>query len=89
MSHSIDISDETYRELRQRARQLALSPDAVAEDLLRRGLIETRASWRSDLEALVARIRSRASGQAPELIEADITAAAAEARAIRRGAHRR
>lgn len=85
MSHSITLSDAVYDRLIQRARRLALSPDAVAEAVLRRELGAAEASWRQEVEAVVARVRDQAGDHPPNVIEADITAAALESRALRRG----
>jgi hypothetical protein len=89
MSHSVAISDDTYSRLLQKARRLALSPDAVAEDLLRRELDDTGSAWRADMEKVIARIGRHAESHTAVEIEADITEAAAEARAIRRDVDRR
>lgn len=89
MSHSIAISDDLYERLLQQARRLAVTPEAVAESVLRRELAGPEPAWRQDIEAVVARIRRGAAGQAAEAIEADITEAARETRQLRRGDDRR
>lgn len=89
MSHSITLSDAVYDRLIQRARRLALSPDAVAEAVLRRELGAAEAGWRQEVEAVVARVRDQAGVHPPEAIEADITAASLESRDLRRDDDRR
>lgn len=78
MLHSISLSSEVYNLLQQRARQARMSPDALAEDALRRQLGLADPAWQEAFERLLARVQARSASFDPAEIEADITAAADE-----------
>lgn len=87
MSHRILVSDPTYSLLQREAQREQLSPDALAERLLRERLDDEALAWRRALEALLLQVQSRTRKFSLEEIEADITAASKETRDLRR-AHR-
>ena len=84
MSQSIAVSDPVYALLQREAERERLSPDALAERLLRERLNEEAVSWRESLETLISRVQSRTGRFSSAEIEADITAASEEARESRR-----
>ncbi len=88
MLHSISLSQEVYNLLQQRARQTRTSPDALAEDTLRRHLGLADPGWQQALDRLLAKVQARSAGFDPAEIEADITAAADEVKELRRARHR-
>jgi len=84
MIHSISLSQEVYILLQQRAQQARTSPDALAEDALRRQLGLAESSWQQAFDRLLAKVQARSAGFDPAEIEADITAAADEVKELRR-----
>jgi hypothetical protein len=88
MIHSISLSQEVYTLLQQRAQQVRTSPDALAEDALRRQLGLAESSWQQDFNRLLALVQARSAGFDPAEIEADITAAADEVKELRRARRR-
>ncbi len=84
MINNVSLSPDVYTLLRQRAQQAQTSPDAFANDALRQYLNSEERAWQHALEALIARVQARTACFSSEEIEADITAAAAEVRELRR-----
>lgn len=84
MSHTIEVPNELYELLQRRASQLQRSPDQLAAEALRSFLRTSEGSWEARLQLLLAETHGRPNLPAPDEIEADITAAAAEARESRR-----
>jgi formate dehydrogenase maturation protein FdhE len=85
---TLTISESVFNQLDREAKRSRLSPQALAERLLAERLSADEQAWRTQFESLLARVRARMTGFAPNQIEADITAASSEAKAKRR-AHRR
>ncbi len=86
MSYQITLSDVAYRSLAAEAQRLNASPDALAEQYIQEHITECQARerWRADMKALFARVQSRLPDVPPEETEADITAARAEVKELRR-----
>lgn len=84
MAHRITLPEPLYETLRREAQRVQLSPDVLAERLLAQGLSTELSAWREAVEALISRVQARTAGFSAEEIEADITAAAEEARKARR-----
>ncbi len=61
MSHAVNVSDETYRDIETLAHQRGTSPETLAETLLKAGLAERRAiaqqnaEWAPQLDEALAR----------------------------------
>ena len=89
MSQSIAVSDPAYALLQREAERERLSPDALAERLLRERLSQEAATWREALEAVILRVQSRALHFSSAEIEAEITSASEEARELRRAGRSR
>jgi len=87
MINTVSVYPDVYSLLRQRAQQAHTSPDALANEALRQYLGLEEQTWQQALESLIARIQARTAEFSSEEIEADITAAAAEVKELRR-AHR-
>jgi len=88
MSSTINLSEQVYDLLIQQARQAHQTPDALAENLLRRSLSTELQQWRHAFDTLIRQVHARTSRFESEEIEADITAAAAEAKELRRARRR-
>jgi hypothetical protein len=90
MSYQITLSDVTYRSLAAEAQRLNASPDALAERYLREHISEcqSRGHWRAAMKELFARVQMRLPDMPSEEIEADITAARAEVKELRRARRR-
>ena len=64
MSHAVPISDETYNTIEELARQQGVTPEALAEKLLRERLAERQAiarqnaEWEADLDDALKRAAS-------------------------------
>lgn len=84
MGQRIEVPNELYELLQQRAAQLQRSPEQLAAEALRRSLSPGDRAWETRLQQLLAETHERPDLPAPEEIEADISAAAAEARELRR-----
>ena len=87
MSSTISLSPQLYDLVAQRAEKAHITPDALAEHLLRREL-GGEDDWREAFEALMRRVHSRTERFSSAEIEADISAATAEVRERRRATHR-
>lgn len=85
MTYSVSVSPDVYAMLRQRARQVKVAPEALADDVLRRYLRLEEPTWRQSFDALLARVEANSERFTSEEIEADITAAAEEVKELRRG----
>jgi hypothetical protein len=84
MSQRIEVPNDLYEQLHQRAVQLQRSPDQFATEALRRYLNATAQPWEQRLQQVLTSQHARPDHPLPAEIEADITAAAAEARELRR-----
>jgi len=84
MSNMIELPTDIYELLRHRATQLQQSPEQLAVEALRRFLITEKSDWSLRLQQLLVEVYQRPGLPASEEIEADITAAAAETRELRR-----
>lgn len=85
MTYSVSVSPDVYAMLRQRARQVKVAPEALADDVLRRYLRLEEPTWRQSFDALLARVEANSERFTSEEIEADITAAAEEVKELRSG----
>lgn len=85
MNSVVTLPPHLYERLLRKSRQLDRPPDQVVADLVERYLDEPADRWPAELEALLTRIQARTAAFTSDEIEADITAAAAEAREMRRG----
>ncbi|WP_165774770.1 hypothetical protein [Candidatus Viridilinea mediisalina] len=88
MSHQIEVPNDLYELLYRRATQLQRSPEQLATEALRRYLHSAAQPWEQRLQQLLINQHERTDLPPGDEIEADITAAAAEARESRRE-HRR
>jgi hypothetical protein len=74
MSHAVPISDETYKTIEELARQQGVTPEALAEKLMRERLAEGQAlahqnaEWDASLDAALDRA---ATGANPTYDSAD------------------
>jgi predicted transcriptional regulator len=84
MSQRIEVPNDLYEQLHQRAVQIQRSPDQLATEALRRYLNATAQPWEQRLQQVLTSQHARPDHPLPAEIEADITAAAAEARELRR-----
>lgn len=84
MSAAILLPDNLYQRLAAKSQQLERSPETLVTDLVQRYLDEAESNWRTEFEALLARIHIRTSHYSSEEIEADITFAASEVKEARR-----
>lgn len=84
MSQNISLTDSTYLLLRREADRERLSPDLLAERLLRERLSAEFVSWREALEALIAKVQARTAHFSSAEIEADVSAASEESKELRR-----
>lgn len=83
MESVVTLPENLYERLKIKSQQLNRSPEDVVADLVERYLVESDDSWQNEFEALLARVHARTAGFTSEEIEADITAAASEARKAR------
>lgn len=88
MASIISLSAQVYDLLVQHARSAHQTPEALAEDLLRRSLTGDSSQWQQEFESLLTRVQSRTARFSSAEIEADITAAAEEAKELRRARRR-
>ena len=90
MSYQITLSDVTYRSRAAEARRLNASPDALAKQYIEEHIAErrNRDRWRDEMQKLFESIQARLPEMASEDIEADITAARAEVKELRRARQR-
>ena len=84
MSQAISLSEPTYALLQRLADRERLSPDLLAERLLSERLSAEFVVWREEVEALIAKVQTRTLRFSSAEIEADITAASAEIKELRR-----
>jgi hypothetical protein len=84
MNYSVSVSPDVYALLRQRARQAKVAPETLADDALRKYLRLEEPTWRQSFDALLARVQGNSEQYRSDEIEADITAAAEEAKELRR-----
>lgn len=87
MAHTIALTDSTFSLLAQEAQRERTTPTDLAERLLAERL-SVDAAWRSDFEALLARVHARMRAFEPAEIENEITAAYSEMRNERRANRR-
>lgn len=85
MNSVVTLPNQLYERLLRKSQQLACPPDQVVADLVEQYLDESADRWPDELQALLARVQARTAAFSSDEIEADITAAAAEARELRRG----
>ncbi|MBI4605990.1 MAG: hypothetical protein HY721_28835 [Planctomycetes bacterium] len=88
MPRTIHLSDTVFAMLARAASQRKVSPSALAEKLIAEQIDTEREAWHTAMEKLLARVHERTAGMDPHQIEAEITAAAAEVKADRRGSRR-
>ena len=84
MQAVVTLPSDLYERLKLKSEQLARTPDDLVSDLVEQYLSDTRSAWKTEFEALLARVRSRTATVSPQEIEADITEAAREAKDARR-----
>lgn len=87
---TITLSDSTYATLLKHAEDSEQSLDAVIEEFIAQHLSVclARARWQERFEGLLERVYARTSQYPSSEIEADISAAAAEVKEMRRARHR-
>jgi len=85
MSSVITLPRQLYERLLHKSQQLACPPDQVVVDLVEQYLDEPTDRWPAELQALLDRVQARTADFPSDEIEADISAAAAEVRELRRG----
>lgn len=88
MAHRIDVPDDLYALLEAQAARTQRSPAQLAADVLRRFLSSSEATWEARLTQVLTMTHAQTAERAPETIEADISAAAAEVRELRRAQRR-
>ena len=84
MEAVVTLPSDLYERLKLKSEQLSRTPDDLVSDLVEQFLSDGYTAWQREFEALLARVRARASSMSPEEIETDITEAAAEAKEARR-----
>jgi predicted transcriptional regulator len=86
---TITLTSEEMEHLRKEADANGETPDSIASTAVREFLARANDAWCSELAAALAEIYRRLPPDvSPEETEADITAAAAEARELRHAARR-
>lgn len=88
MTHTISISPQIYKQLHERAEKKQIPVNLLAENVLSDYLSQDEEQWSKAFETLLAQVYARTGRYSAEEIEADITAAAAEVKELRRASHR-
>ena len=84
MNATIVLPENLYQRLALKSQALERSPETLLADLVQQYLDGAESRWRSDFEALLARVQAKTGNYAADEIEADITLAAKEVKAARR-----
>lgn len=83
MNTMIVLSPEIYALVQQYAQQSHTTPTALVETAVRSYLFEQDTAWQHAFLALIERVHTYTRAYDPQDIEADITAAALEAKDLR------
>ena len=84
MTATIALPNYLYQRLALKSQQLERSPETLVADLVQQYLDDAESRWKTEFEALLARVQARTSIYTPDEIEADITLAATEVKEPRR-----
>jgi predicted DNA-binding protein len=84
MNATITLPETLYQRLALKSKQMERSPEVLLADLVQQYLDDAESQWQARFETLLARVQARNSAYSAAEIEADITAAADEVKAIRR-----
>lgn len=84
MNATIALPENLYQRLALKSQQLERSPETLLADLVQQYLDDAESRWRTEFEALLARVQARTGAYASAEIEADITLAANEVKEARR-----
>jgi len=84
MNSAVSLPHQLYQRLVRKSQRLHRTPEEVVTDLVRQYVSESDDRWRADFQTLIDRVQARSAAFSSTEIEADVTAAAAEARELRR-----
>jgi len=84
MNATISLPQNLYQRLALKSKQMERSPEVLLADLVQQYLDDAESQWQARFETLLARVQASSSAYSAAEIEADITAAADEVKAIRR-----